>query len=118
MITVFFDGKCGLCSKEIQHYQRIAPMGVFDWQDITQTTDLLQQHGISIESALKLLHAVDQHGNVHIGVDAFILIWKQLRAWKLMAFIVDLPIIRQLANFTYRRFAEWRFKRLPHCKAL
>ena len=28
MIEVFFDGKCGLCSKEIAYYQSIAPSGV------------------------------------------------------------------------------------------
>ena len=30
MITVFYDGKCGLCSKEIKYYRRIAISGVFD----------------------------------------------------------------------------------------
>ena len=36
MITVFYDGKCGLCSKEINHYIKIAPEGIFNWQDITK----------------------------------------------------------------------------------
>ncbi|MEC9079196.1 MAG: DCC1-like thiol-disulfide oxidoreductase family protein, partial [Pseudomonadota bacterium] len=31
MITVFFDGKCGLCSREIRHYQKIAPAERFCW---------------------------------------------------------------------------------------
>ena len=30
----FFDGKCGLCSKEISYYQGIAPVGIFVWKDI------------------------------------------------------------------------------------
>ena len=34
MIIVFFDGKCNLCSKEINYYRKIAPKGIFDWQDI------------------------------------------------------------------------------------
>ena len=34
MTIVYFDGKCGLCSKEIRYYQKIAPKGVFEWQDI------------------------------------------------------------------------------------
>ena len=36
LITVFYDGKCGLCSKEINHYKKIAPQGIFNWQDITE----------------------------------------------------------------------------------
>ena len=27
LTTVFYDGKCGLCSKEINHYMKIAPKG-------------------------------------------------------------------------------------------
>ena len=29
MIKVFYDGKCGLCSKEINHYRKIAGAGIF-----------------------------------------------------------------------------------------
>ena len=40
MITVFYDGKCGLCSKEINHYRKVAPSGIFSWQDITESARL------------------------------------------------------------------------------
>ncbi len=116
MITVFYDGKCGLCSREIKHYRKIAPDCVFDWQDITKSADDLKQHGISVSEGLKLLHAIDNNGRLHVGVDAFILIWKQLQRWQVLASIVSLPIIRQLVNVTYRAFANWRFKRLEHCQ--
>ncbi|MDG1286309.1 MAG: DCC1-like thiol-disulfide oxidoreductase family protein [Rickettsiales bacterium] len=39
MLTVYYDGKCGLCNKEIRYYQRIAPVGVFLWVDVTQKAD-------------------------------------------------------------------------------
>ena len=28
-VTVFYDGKCGLCSREINHYKKIAPNGKY-----------------------------------------------------------------------------------------
>ena len=34
MITVFYDGKCNLCSKEIKYYKSIADENVFNWFDI------------------------------------------------------------------------------------
>ena len=116
MITVFYDGKCGLCSKEINHYRKVAPVGVFDWQDITESADGLEQEGISLSEGLKLLHAKDSNGKMHVGVDAFILIWKQLKCWRVLALLVGLPIIQQIANATYRIFASWRFKKLDHCQ--
>ena len=116
MITVFYDGKCGLCSKEINHYRKIAPSGIFNWQDITESADELKKAGISLSEGLRLLHAKDNVGQTHIGVDAFILIWKQLQRWHVLAVLVELPIIRQITNMAYRVFANWRFKRLKHCQ--
>uniref|UniRef100_A0A0Q9YGG6 Thiol-disulfide oxidoreductase n=1 Tax=Candidatus Berkiella cookevillensis TaxID=437022 RepID=A0A0Q9YGG6_9GAMM len=116
MITVFYDGKCGLCSKEINHYRKIAPEGIFDWQDITESADDLKKEGVSLSDGLKLLHAKDHTGQLHIGVDAFILISKQLKRWRILSTIIGLPIIRQIANLVYRAFANWRFKRLDHCQ--
>ncbi|MDE4992647.1 DCC1-like thiol-disulfide oxidoreductase family protein, partial [Francisella tularensis] len=36
MIIVFYDGKCGLCTKEKNHYKKIAPKNIFRWIDITE----------------------------------------------------------------------------------
>ena len=116
MITVFYDGKCGLCSKEINHYRKIAPSNIFNWQDITESADELNQEGITLAEGLRLLHAKDNSGQIHVGVDAFILIWKQLKRWRMLAFLVGLPIIRHITNAAYRIFANWRFKKLEHCQ--
>lgn len=116
MITVYYDGKCGLCSKEIDHYRKIAPEGIFIWQDLTQSATELNQLGVSLSEGLKLLHARDRDGTLHIGVDAFLLIWKQLARWRLLAILVALPGICQMADMVYRLFAVWRFRRLEHCQ--
>ncbi len=116
MITVFFDGKCGLCSKEINYYRKIAPDGIFIWHDITKSADDLKANGISLSEGLKLLHAKDIDGKFYVGVDSFILIWKQLKRWRLLAIFVSLPIIKQIINFAYKIFANWRFKSLKHCQ--
>ena len=116
LITVFYDGKCGLCSKEINHYKKIAPQGIFNWQDITECDKELKQAGVSYSQGLKLLHSVDTHGRVHVGVDSFILIWNQLSRWNILAKIVSLPPIRQIVDLAYRKFAQIRFDKLEHCQ--
>ena len=55
--TVFYDGLCGLCSKEIAHYQHIAPAGLFQWQDVNQSAGELEREGVSLADGLRLLHA-------------------------------------------------------------
>ena len=116
MIEVFFDGKCGLCSKEIAYYQRIAPTGVFAWMDIATDAAPLAAHNIAQADALRHLHVRDGRGEWHIGAAAFVVIWQQLRHWRLLAAIVDLPLIRQTAAAIYNRFADYRFAKLAHCQ--
>merc|ERR1712062_562362 len=116
LTTVFYDGKCGLCSKEINHYMKIAPKGVFHWQDVTQSAEELEKRGISLAESLRLLHATDSDGRLHIGVDAFLLIWSQLDRWRLLGRIVALPPVRKVANLLNVAFADKRFKKLEHCQ--
>lgn len=116
MIDVFYDGKCGLCSREIGHYRDIAPENTFQWHDITKDSSGLEAMGIDYASGLKRLHATDSNGNLYIGIDAFLLIWAQLRRWKYLAVLGGLPIIRQLIRLSYALFADWKFKNTSHCQ--
>ena len=101
MTIVYFDGKCGLCSKEISYYQKIAPKGVFEWQDIAHDASALKPLNISQADALRLLHAKDKKGEMHIGVDAFILIWNELSiGWQFLSVLAGLPIIRPILGWS------------------
>lgn len=113
-ITVFYDGACGLCAKEIAHYKEIAPENIFEWIDITRNSESFTALGYSLSDGLKALHAQDKDHNIHIGVDAFLVIWREMKGWKLLAFFVGLPIVRHIAGFAYRHFARWRFKKLGY----
>ena len=115
MITVFFDDRCSLCSKEIAYYQKLAS-NEFKWVPISKDTGCLQRYGIDSVDALKLLHVVDHLGVVHRGVDSFVVIWSNLDRWRYLAVVASLPLVRQMLRSVYAVFAEWRFKRLPYCK--
>ena len=116
MITVLYDGKCGLCNGEINYYKRIAEDGIFDWCDITESADALEKAGISLVQGLKQIHVIDNDHKVHMGVYAFIVIWKNLKWWSILAKFVELPIIVNIADLIYKKFANWRFNKLEHCQ--
>jgi predicted DCC family thiol-disulfide oxidoreductase YuxK len=116
MITILFDGKCSLCAKEIKYYQKIAPKGIFKWCDVTIDHSILDQYNLSQSQALLYLHAKDDNGDMHIGVDAFIIIWSKLQKFKILAKIISFPVIYQIAKIIYRIFAKIRFNNLDHCK--
>ena len=58
------------------------------------------------------LHATDHKSNLKIGVDAFILIWAQLKYWKFLSILLKTPVVYSIAKITYKLFANYRFKRL------
>ena len=116
LVTVYYDGKCGLCRKEISHYKKIATEGQFIWSDIAHDAAPLSQLGVSQMDALRRLHATDRNGRLHVGLYAFILIWRQLPTWRPLAILVSLPVVRYIAGMLYNRFADYRFARLEHCQ--
>ena len=116
MIRVFYDGHCGMCAKEIGHYQRVAPAGVFEWIDITREPEPFEAMGYRVADGLRALHVQDAQGKMHIGVMAFVTIWRQLKHWRLLAFFAGLPGACWVLGCVYTCFAAWRFKRLGyHC---
>ena len=116
MLKVFYDGKCGLCRREIEYYKRVAPADRFVWLDIATDPASLADLDISQADALRRLHASDASGNMYVGVAAFIAIWQGLNYWRYLAMIVNLPFLKPLAVFAYDRFADYRFSRLTHCQ--
>jgi len=116
MLTVYYDGKCGLCRREIEYYKRVAPADRFVWLDIATDPASLADLDISQADALRRLHARDASGVVYVGVAAFSAIWQGLNYWRYLAMIVNLPFLKPLAAFTYDRFADYRFSRLTHCQ--
>lgn len=116
MITIFYDGKCGLCSREINYYKKIAQSDKFRWLDIATDPTPLKPLKISQADGLRRLHGLDSEGHLHVGVDAFLLIWRELPYWCFLSMVVRLPGIRHLAQLAYNRFADYRFSRLAHCQ--
>ncbi len=118
MITVYFDGKCSSCSKEIQGYKDLAPSNTFLWNDVANDPSLIKQSGVSLEDALKRLHARDKNGKWYVGVAAFILIWQQLPhlKWQMYAYLLKLPLMFHIATLGYNKLADHRFSKLPHCR--
>ncbi len=112
MIKVFYDGSCGLCSKEIAYYIKIAPPGRFDWINLAKTPDQFTELGYPLSQGFQLMHVQDDHGQMAIALDAFVVLWQGLGGfWKVLAKVVKLPMIYQITKYFYLIFAKWRFNK-------
>lgn len=116
MITVYFDDLCGMCSKEINFYKKISKPKSIRWIPLSSPSHHLTDDNLRLSDALLHLHAKDDSGKFHIGVDAFLLIWRELPVFKYLRFLILMPIVYQAAHFSYNKFAKYRFNKLKHCK--
>lgn len=117
-IEIFYDGRCGLCQREIRYYQRIAPRYRFRFTDVTKETERLSPYGLSLDAALRKFYVADVEGNLHAGVDAFIVIWRELFGWRWLAKFVNLSLVKPCARLLYRYFAAWRYRRNGYGRCL
>jgi predicted DCC family thiol-disulfide oxidoreductase YuxK len=80
--TIYFDGACHLCSREIEHYRKIDTAGRLDFVDIAAPSFNALEHQLDPIRVNEEMHVRDADGNLHIGVAAFIEIWRVLPAYQ------------------------------------
>lgn len=109
--VVFFDGSCPLCCREIAHYRRIDRAKRLHWLDASNKPEELAGYGLDLQSAMTELHVLDGSGQWHRGVDAFMVIWDHLPAYRWLARLVSTTGLRTPLSVGYRHFAAWRYRR-------
>lgn len=107
-ITVYYDGLCQLCSREIEHYKKMDGASKISFVDITSSefdaaTEDLDPHKIH-----QSLHVRDTNGKIHIGVEAFIVIWSQLNSLKKIVPLASFVPVKKMLEAGYFLFAKVR----------
>lgn len=108
--VVVYDGHCPICRREIAHYQRREGAQNLRWIDAQTNLPELLLLGISRERALAIMHVRDPQGQWHLGVDAFLVLWAQLPAYRWLAWVVSRLGLKPLLSWGYQRFLKWRSK--------
>lgn len=108
-LTIFFDGSCPLCRREIAHYLRRDRDGRLAALDIAADAGPLAPLGVTRTAALEALHVRDAGGRIHTGAAAFLAIWERLPRWWLAARTIRaIPGALRLMEIAYRAVAPRR----------
>ena len=86
--TVFYDGGCPICRREIDHYRKLDSDQRVNWCDIDAEPKVVEGSGVSFEDAMARLHVLDRHGELRSGALAFTVIWDELPGWCWLAKLV------------------------------
>lgn len=110
-VTVFFDGGCPLCRREIDHYRRLNGAEHLDWHDIHADPDGLAAAGIPWQQAMERLHVRDRAGTLRTGAHAFVALWRELPGYRWLARTVSvIPGFVWIMDRIYTVFARWRWR--------
>ncbi|MFO0573087.1 MAG: DUF393 domain-containing protein [Polyangia bacterium] len=106
-LTVFFDGACPICSREIAHYRRRDSEGRLRLVDIAAPSFDAAAEGVDGEQVKRSLHVRRRDGQLITGLDSFIAIWDAL-GLHTAARLARLPGVNLLLRAGYRVFAAVR----------
>jgi predicted DCC family thiol-disulfide oxidoreductase YuxK len=97
----YYNGACPVCRFEIEHYKNGPDGGAVRWHDLGSDPEALAAYGIDGAGAKRRLHVLDEAGELHSGVDAFILLWQRMPRYRWLARIVASRPLRPLAAALY-----------------
>ena len=115
-LTVFFDGSCPICSKEINFYKMRAGADELSWVDVSDEEISIPIQTRSREELMARFHVLSSSGELVSGGAAFAELWASLPAFKIFGKIFKLPILRYLIDVGYDIFLTLRpkFQNLFH----
>ncbi len=119
-VTLYFDGLCPLCSREIAYYRKRAAGDLLRFVDITAPEFNAAEFGLDRKRVHQVMH-VKVGDEVRVGLDAFIAVWQAIPAYRRLARAASLPGLHFILTIGYDAFAvmrTWlpRLKR-PICEA-
>lgn len=107
-LTVFYDGGCPLCRKEIAFYRARRGAEQVAWVDLSAMQREAVAPGLSRCDALRRFHVRDEEGRLLSGARAFAALWRQLPGFRVLGALIALPGISQVAELAYRGFLKFR----------
>jgi len=79
--TVYFDGGCPVCSREVAMYQRQPGADALQWVDVARCGANDLGSGLTREAAMARLHLRRPDGSLVSGAQAFTSLWRVLPRW-------------------------------------
>jgi predicted DCC family thiol-disulfide oxidoreductase YuxK len=107
-LTVFYDGGCPLCRREIAFYGRLDRDRKIRWKDVAGSQGELRSCGLTRREALAVIHARKPDGDLARGAEAFVEIWRRLPWFRRVAPLAAWPPALWFLERGYRGFLKIR----------
>jgi predicted DCC family thiol-disulfide oxidoreductase YuxK len=106
--TVLYNGSCPICAREVAVYRTEAATAApqIGFRDVTAAAAAadLAALGLTPDAATRRFHVVAD-GQLHAGLDGFLVLWSALPRWRWLARIAGHWPLRPVAAMLYDRVA-------------
>jgi predicted DCC family thiol-disulfide oxidoreductase YuxK len=106
-LTLYYDGLCPLCSREIDHYRRRLTGDAAAFVDITDPAFDAAAHGLDAGRVHRVMH-VKVGDELRTGVGAFVAIWEAIPSHRWLARVARWPVVYPVLLAGYHLFAAVR----------
>ena len=107
-LTVFYDGACPLCRREIDFYRGLEGAQCISWVDVAATETVDVAPGLAKTDALARFHVMTADGKLCSGGAAFAALWLRLRAFRLFGRLFQVRPLLWCLEQAYSRFLKVR----------
>ena len=106
--TVFFDGECPLCTREIRFYRGQRGAEDINWVDVTKASLDNLPSGLTQKDALARFHVLTTEGELVSGGNAFSSLWLSLPAFQWAGKLFKISFLALLLERAYKIFLHCR----------
>ena len=110
MLTVWYNTRCPVCDAGINRQKsrliEAVKAGRIEFRDINLEPDGLAGHGASLNDVRRRLHATDGEGNLLVGADVAIAIWRATPGEGWIASLFGNRVVLPVTRVAYDRFAD------------
>ena len=104
-MKVYYNSACPVCKAGIEGQMGKDSACEIQWNDVHKQNTLVSEIGAELDFVRERLHVVDEKGELQVGFNAFLAIWRNSprEVWKARLF--GLPVLKQLCQLGYNLFA-------------
>ncbi|MCA9039871.1 MAG: DUF393 domain-containing protein [Planctomycetaceae bacterium] len=116
-LTIFYDGDCPLCRREIEMIRGKDKKNHLGFVDISNVNFCPEEYGQSKQDLMAVLHARKPNGEWITGVEVFREMYSAI-GWSSIVWLTRLPVIKSLLDAAYSVFARnrlWITGRKSNC---
>ena len=107
-LTIFYDGACPLCLKEMQHLHRADRLEKIRFEDINCKQFQTHYPAVDKHSANRILHGMLADGSIILGLDVTCKAWGLVGKGRWISYL-RWPLIKQISDLVYLVFARYRY---------